>query len=163
MGKFNFKDEKDFEKVKDEAEKFYNTIGDVYCPYFKEKIAFNAKGLRHLKFKSNRKARPRKDQYSRLKIIYLAPEILKQSHTLQGIGQIKKFEEQKTNSRWERIMKEVKYYEFIAVINNVRIKVVVKEVLGGEKYFWSVIPCWGIDKKTSKRILHSRDLQLEND
>jgi hypothetical protein len=161
MGKFNFRDENDFQKVRDEAEKFYKAIGEVYCPYFKGKITFNAKGLKHLKFKSNRQARPREDQYSRLKLIYLAPEILKQSHTLQGIQQLKRFESQKTNNRWERVMKDVTYYEFIAVINNVRAKVIVKEVLGGEKHFWSVIPFWGINKEKSKRILHSGD--LEND
>jgi hypothetical protein len=161
MGKFNFKDEKDLLKVKNEAEKFYKEIGDIYCPYFKEKIVFNAKGLKHLKFKSNRQARPGKDQYSRLKLIHLAPEILKQSRTLQGIWQIKRFEVQKTNSRWEQIMKDVTYYEFIAVIDTIRLKVIIKQVLGGEKHFWSVIPFWGIDKTTSKRILHSGD--LEND
>jgi len=161
MGKFNFKDEEDFQKVKNEAEEFYKTIGDVYCPYFKEKIAFNIKGLKHLKFKSDRQARPRKDQYSRLRLIRLAPEVLKQSHTLQGTWQIRRFEDQKTNNRWEQIMKEVTYYEFIAVVNTVRVKVIIKEVLGGEKHFWSVIPFWGIDKVTSKRILHSGD--PEND
>jgi len=161
MGKFNFKDEQDFQKVKTDAENFYRTIGEVHCPYLKEKVAFNTKGLKHLKFKSNRRARPRKDQYSRLKLVRLAPEILKQSHTLQGIWKIRRFENQKINSRWECVMKDVIYYEFIAVINNLRIKVVVKEVLGGEKHFWSVIPFWGIDKINSKRILHSGD--LEND
>jgi len=161
MGKFNFKDEEDFQKTKSEAEEFYKKVGDVFCPYFKEKIAFNTKGLKHLKFKSNRQARPRKDQYSRLKLVCFVPEILKQSHTLQGVWQIRRFEFQKTNSRWEQVMKDVTYYEFIAVINNVRVKVIIKEVLGGEKHFWSVIPFWGIDKETSKRILHSGD--LEND
>ena len=161
MGKFNFKNEKDFLKVKSEAEEFYKTIGDIYCPYFKEKIAFNTKGLKHLKFKSNRQARPGKDQYSRLKLICLAPEVLKRSHTLQGIWQIRRFEFQKTNSRWEQVMKDVMYYEFIAVIDNVRVKVIIKEVSGGEKHFWSVIPFWGVDKTTSKRILHSGN--LEND
>lgn len=161
MGKFNFKDKEDFQKVKNEAEEFYKTIGEIHCPFLKEKIAFNIKGLKHLKFKSDRQARPKKDQYSRLKLIQLAPEVLKQSHTLQGIWQIKRFEVQKTNSRWEHIIKDVIYYEFIAVTNNVRIKVIIKEVLGGEKHFWSVIPFWGIDKATSKRILHSGN--LEND
>ena len=161
MGKFNFKDEKDFLKVKNEAEKFYKRIGDIYCPYFKEKIAFNTKGLKHLKFKANRQARPEKDQYSRLKLIHLTPEVLKESHTLQGIWQIRRFEVQKMNSRWERVMKDVTYYEFIAVIDTIRIKVIIKQVFGGEKHFWSVIPFWGIDKVTSKRILHSGN--LEND
>ena len=161
MGKFNLKNEKDFQKTKSEAEKFYKTIDNVHCPYFKEKITFNAKGLKHLKFKSDRQARPRKDQYSRLRLIRLAPKVLKQSHTLQGIWQIRRFETQKVNSRWEQVMKDITYYEFIAVLDNVRVKVIVKEALSGEKHFWSVIPFWGIDKKASKRILHSGD--PEND
>jgi hypothetical protein len=116
---------------------------------------FNAKGLKHLKFKSDRQARPNKDQYARLKLLYFAVEVLKKSHTLQGIWNIKRFENQKTNSRWEHLLKNVCYYEFIAVLENVRIKVIIKEVLGGQKHFWSVIPFWGIDKENSKRILHS--------
>ena len=111
-----------------------------------------------MKFKSERKARVRNDQYPRLKLLNFAPEILKQSHTVQGIWKTKKFEEQKINSRWEHIMKEVIFYEFIAVLENVRIKVIIKEVLGTEKYFWSIIPFWGIDKIDSARILHSGNL-----
>ncbi len=51
MGKFNF-NQQEFEKVRDEAQKLYQTFDAIYCPYFKEKISFNAKGFRHLKFKS---------------------------------------------------------------------------------------------------------------
>jgi len=60
MGKFNL-NEQDFKEVKAKAESFYETIGEVHCPYLKEKIAFNAKGLRHLKFKSDRQARSREE------------------------------------------------------------------------------------------------------
>lgn len=156
MGKFNF-DDKDFEKVKTAAEDFYQKIGDVRCPYFNEKIAFNAKGLRHLKFKSDQVARSRIEQYSRLKLLHLAPEILKLSRTLQGIWKTKRFEQQKTQGKWQYIAKHMIYYEFIAVIDTVRVKVIVKEVEGGEKHFWSIIPHWGIDKNNSKRILHAGD------
>ena len=158
MGKFNFKDQEDFEKIKAEAETFYETIQEVYCPYFKEKIAFNIKGLKHLKFKSDRQARTSNDQYARLRLLRFAPEVLKNSHTVQGIWETRRFEEQKTNSRWKHILKDVCFYEFIAVLENIRIKVIVKEVFGGQKHFWSVIPFWGINKETSKRILHSGDL-----
>ena len=161
MGRFNFKDEKDFLEVKDKAEKFYKTIDNIYCPYLKEKVAFNTKGLKHLKFKSDRQARPRKDQYSRLKLIHLTPEVLKQSHTLQGIWQTKRFEAKKMNSRWERVMKRITYYEFIAVVDTVRLKIIIKQVLGGDKHFLSVIPCWGINKTTSKRILHNGNIEAE--
>ncbi len=154
MAKFNF-DSEDFIKIRNEAENFYKTIGSVFCPYLGEKIVFNIKGFKHLKFKSDKQARPYKDQYPRLRLLSLAPEVLKKSHTIQGIWKIKRLEAQKTNSRWEHIAKDVVYYEFIAVLENVRIKVILKEVSGGEKHFWSVIPFWGIDKINHKRILYS--------
>ncbi len=147
--------------MKTKAEAFYTLIGPVHCPYFGEKIAFNSKGIKHLKFKSDEVARPRQDQYSRLKLVHLAPEVLKQSRTLQGIWHTKRFEMQKTHSRWERVLKEVSFWEFIAVLNNVRLKVIIKQVVGGEKHFWSVIPAWRINKETSSRILHTGD--PEND
>ena len=155
MGKFNFKDEADFEAVKKGAEGYYATIGSVRCPYLQENVVFNAKGIRHLKFKADEKARSHEDQYSRLKLLHLAPEVLKLSRTVQGIWHTKQFETQKTHSRWERVLKDVSFYEFVAVLDNVRLKVIVKQVLGGEKHFWSVIPFWKIDKEYSKRILHS--------
>ena len=156
MGKFNF-NASDFDKLKIEAELFYHAIHEIHCPYFQEKITFNAKGLRHLKFKSDQQARPRSDQYARLKLINLAPEVLKKSHTLQGVWKIKRLEEQNTNSRWEHVIKEVTFFEFIAIIDKIRMKIIIKQTEGGEKHFWSVIPAWGIDKQNSKRILHTGD------
>lgn len=160
MGKFNFNQE-EFEKVKSNAERFYESLGLIYCPYFTEKISFNAKGLRHLKFKSDQQARAQKDQYPRLKLLHLAPQVLNKSHTLQGIWETKQFERNKENSQWKYTMKEVVFYEFIAVLENVRLKVIIKEVVGGEKYFWSIIPHWSIDKAGSKRILYSGNPNID--
>ena len=148
----------DFDTIRDKAEKLYETIGSVSCPYFQpDTVAFNAKGIRHLKFKSDEKARPQADQYARLKLLHLAPQVLKLSRTVQGIWQTRQFEKQKTHSRWERVLKDVCFYEFVAVLQNVRVKVIVKEVAGGEKHFWSIIPFWKVDTQTRKRILHSVD------
>ena len=82
MGKFNFKDLDDFEKIKTGAENFYQSVGEIFCPYFQEKIPFNVKGLKHLKFKADQQARANQDQYARLKLLRLAPEVLKKSHTV---------------------------------------------------------------------------------
>ncbi|MBP9856250.1 MAG: hypothetical protein KBC48_03060 [Candidatus Pacebacteria bacterium] len=155
MSRFNFKDGNDFEKVKEEAEKFYSSVGSVYCSYFKEKIAFNSKGIKHLRFKSDKVARTREDQYSRLKLVRYAPQILSLSRTVQGIWHTKKIENQKTHNRWERVLKLVSFYEFIAVLDDVRVKVIVKQVEGGEKHFWSIIPFWKIHKETRGRLLYS--------
>ncbi len=58
-------------------------------------------------------------------------------------------------------MKEVIFYEFFAVLEGVRAKVIVKEIQGGEKHFWSVIPYWGIDKENSRRVLHGGDPEYD--
>jgi hypothetical protein len=156
MGKFNF-NEKDFEILKQKAEDYYHSIVSVWCPYFQEKISFNAKGLRHLKFKSDERARTERDQYARLKLLPFVPEVLNKSKTVQGINKTRLLEEEKNNGQWKRAMKDVTFYEFIAVLENVRIKVIVKEVFGGGKHFLSVIPSWKIDKEHGKRILCSDD------
>lgn len=144
----------DFNEVSQRGEDLYKSMGEIYCPYFKEKISFNAKGLEHLKFKRHEKARLEKDQYMRFKLISLAPEVLKLSHTLQGIYETKKFERTRMHSRTELVLKVVNYYEFIAVIKRNRVKVIVKQIDNGEKFFWSLIPFWGMNEDTMTRIFH---------
>jgi len=151
-----------FERVRNEAEVFYKTIGKVRCPYFKEEISFNAKGIEHIKFHGPRHARSHRDQYIRFRLISLAPRILQESHTLQGVSRRNNLERIKTNSRWETAMRSVTYYEFVAVINDYRVRVIVKEVEGGlGKYFWSIIPFWKMDKITGRRILNSGKPEID--
>ena len=148
-------DLENFEEVKIKGEEFYKTLTDIYCPYFKEKVSFNAQGLEHLKFKQQRKARPQQDQYMRFKLLHLAPVILKNTATLQGIWDKKAFEEIRIHNRTDTILKMVTYYEFVAVLENVRVKIIVKQIENGQRFFWSIIPYWGIDKNTNKRKLYS--------
>ena len=82
--------EEEFRMVKEKGEACYKSLPEVYCPYLKEEVSFTAQGLEHLKFKRRDKARPEKDQYMRFKLLHLVPEILKSSHTLQGILETKK-------------------------------------------------------------------------
>jgi len=155
MGKFNFKDDQDFERVRTDAEEFYETIGEIHCPYFGEKVAFNSSGLKHLKFKSDKVARARSEQYVRLKLLTLAPKVLFWSRTVQGIWETKHFERIRIHSRTDTILKSVSYYEFIAVLDSTRVKVIVKQIEDGQGFFWSIIPYWKIDSLNSRRILHS--------
>ena len=161
MGKFNFKNEQDFQKVSSDAKVFYAAIGEIHCPYFGEKIIFNTAGFKHLKFKSDKVARSRFEQYARLKLINFAPRVLSLSRTVQGIWVTKCFERIRIHSRTDTVLKPVSYFEFIAVLDNVRVKVIVKQIDSGRKFFWSIIPYWKIDSVNSRRILHSG--KLEND
>ncbi len=153
-------DQDKFERVKKEAEDFYKNIGKVRCPYFDEDVNFNSRGLDHIKFKEWNKTRPTIDQYMRLRLIKLAPLIIKKSNTLQGIWKTQNFERRNINSRWERILRGVIFFEFIAIVKGVRIKIIVKQVEGGEKYFWSIIPFWGKDKNNNK-VFYSGEPEID--
>ncbi len=58
-------------------------------------------------------------------------------------------------------MMDVHYYAFVAIVDDLRVKVIVKQISGGEKYFWSIYPFWRAGKDDSKRLLFSGD--PEND
>lgn len=148
-----------FNQIKHNAEDFYSKVGFVYCPYFASKINFNAKGLEHLIFKSWNRTRSISDQFSRFRHLALAPEVIQNSKTLQGVWTTKKFERvKKKDGSWQQVLKLITYYEFIAVMEShsskVRVKVIVKQVDGGEKFFLSIIPFWGVNKR-GERIIHS--------
>jgi len=143
-----------FKEVKEKGEGLYKSLGEVFCPFLKEKVSFGAQGLEHLKFKRREKARLEKDQYMRFKLLRLAPEILKSSHTLQGVLETKKLERVRTNSRTDIVLKPVTYYEFIAVLKRNRVRIIVKQIENGQKFFWSIVPFWGMNIETMRRILH---------
>lgn len=145
---------KQFHAAKNKGEILYKSLCEIYCPYLGEKISFGSKGLEHLKFKRRGKARSEKDQYMRFRLLHLAPEILRASHTLQGILETKKFERIRVHNRTDIILKPVAYYEFIAVVKRSRMRVIVKQIDDGQKFFWSIVPYWGMNRETMSRILH---------
>ncbi len=144
----------EFELVKNKGEDFYKSLSEVYCPYFKESVSFNSQGLEHLKFKQREKARSDQDQYMRFKLLFLAPEIIQKSNTIQGILETKRFEKIRISSRTDTMLKVVVYYEFIAVIKRNRVKIIIKQIDGGKLFFWSIIPFWGMNESTMTRLLH---------
>lgn len=150
-----------FERIKQEATEFYKTIGKIRCPYFNEEVTFNTKGIEHIKFVKIRQARPHRDQYIRFRLLQLAPQIISLSHTLQGVSIHKSFEHEKTHSRWEYVMRNATYYEFVAIMKEVRVRVIIKQVENGPKYFWSIIPFWKMDKITGQRLMYSGKPEID--
>ncbi len=58
------------------------------------------------------------------------------------------------NNRTDIILKPVTYYEFIAVLKRNRVRIIVKQIENGQKFFWSIVPFWGMNEETMTRILH---------
>lgn len=156
-------DEK-FTKIKEDAENFYDTLKNIRCPYLKDSVHFNTEGFQHLLFKDWNRPRTRFEQYTRLRLIKLAPEIIKISHTLQEYDERQLFVRQKINSRWEKRLKTIKYHVFVAIVDFVRLKIVVKEIEGGVKFFYSLYPSWKVEKDgngNNKKIFFSGNLEID--
>lgn len=143
-----------FNEIKTKGEALYKSLGEVYCPYFKEKVVFNSYGLEHLKFKNRNKTRSQNDQYMRFKLLVIAPEVIKLTHTLQGVKETQHFEKIRVHSRTDLVLKPVTYYEFVAIVKRVRVKVILKQIDNQERLFWSIIPFWRMNHKTMNKILH---------
>ena len=83
---------------------------------------------------------------------------------MQEFDERKIFVRQKINSRWEKRMKVVKYYVFIALLRdcNFRLKIIVKEIEGGQPFFWSIYPSWKVEKDmtgSKKNTFYSGNLE----
>jgi hypothetical protein len=159
-------DDEKFEKVRKESEEQYQTIGKVWCPYLHDKVHFNNEGFEHLLFKSWNRTRRRTEQYIRLRLLPIAANIIRKSHTLQEYDERRMFVRQKINSRWEQRAKMVRYYVFISINSekNVRLKVIVKEIEGGAKFFYSLYPSWRVASDASgnqRKVFYSGNLEID--
>ena len=159
MAPLVFADE-EFAQVLKKARALYSTIGAIRCPYFGEKVHFNAQGLEHLRRKAWNRGREHFDQFMRLKHISRAPEILRLSRTVQGIEETHEWERRRRHGQWEKLLVSVTYYEFVAVLNQRRFKVIVKQLPAGERIFWSLIPFWR-QSKQGRRLIHNGNPALD--
>ena len=152
MQPLEFTDE-EYRCVRQQAEAQYATLGQIRCPYLQDSVHFNTEGFRHLLFKSWNRGRDRHDQFMRLKFLARAPEILRLSRTVQGIQETNEWERRHRHGRWEKLLIGVTYYQFVAVLNERRFKVIVKQLPGGQRIFWSLIPFWR-QTDQGRRLLH---------
>jgi hypothetical protein len=103
-------------------------------------VYFKDLGLKHFYFKNGYTTRTSHDRDMRMKLLPICIKILELSHTLQGIGFRKRFEKRFINNRKETALMQVTYYEFIAVIDSKKVKVIVKKLDNYENEFLSIIP-----------------------
>ena len=122
-------------KFKDQIKKLFNQYKEIVCPAFlDEKIVFNAKGINHLIYKGNRSRREESRILANIRLLPRAVKMLlvmplwqeENSYTKDGVL--------------------YKFWCFEAVVDDRRIKAIVRQVGNGRKHFWSVIPAWREDR-----------------
>src|SRR3989344_6631429 len=134
---------------RDKARLQYFKIKKVKCPAFaKEAVIFNAKGFNRIFYKGARSERDFKDAQTRVRLLDRAVILLKKSGVVQ--------EENAYKAESKEKVKEFKFWAFEGVIEDRRIKVVVRQIGKGKKHFWSVIPAWR-SVRFGKRVKNYRN------
>ena len=132
----------EYEELKKEAQELYNSTGKIFSPLLNEKVSFSSEGFNHIMFKAGGKGRERSSQVLRFQLLERAIKLLKISTTYQEYEENAKSviveEHKKKVSKW----KIVKYWGLIGIIDNRKIKVIVRKIGNGNIHFWSVIPNW---------------------
>ena len=132
-----------YEKIRENAQDFYEKIGRVRCPAFNNDfVHFNAEGFNHLVYKRKRRERKKEVQIMKFKLLQKAKNIVEIATTYQ------EYDESLTNVRKKKRKKTIsesataRYWGLIAIIKGIKVKVIVRQVGNGQKHFWSVIPAW---------------------
>lgn len=133
----------DYDKQREHAFTFYKTINRVFSPVFNQKINFTAEGFNHIIFKGPRSERERPSQVLRFKLLPLAQKLLKISTTYQEFEETLKQVEIKSYKKKISISKAVRYWGIIAIIDDRKIKVIIRKIGdNGAPHFWSIVPAW---------------------
>ena len=136
-----------YEKLRDNAQKFYIDIKSIMSPALSEHIHFNAEGFNHIIFKGSRREREKSSQVLRFKLLPLAVKLIKLSTTYQEFEEtIKEFEVKSYKKRMLKT-KPIRYWGIIAIVDGRKIKVFIRKIgEDGRLHFWSIVPAWVTNK-----------------
>jgi len=153
-----------YAKMREDAHSFYEKVGSVRCPALQnEQVYFTSEGFNHLMYKGARTERSKNDQITKFKLLPKAKRIIEVSTTYQeydeGITDIRR----KKHKHTVQESAPVRYWGFVAIMDNSRVKVVVRQVGNGQKHFLSVIPAWRVQYYRDIKIISKAVGDLAND
>ena len=151
-------------RLKQESLAYYNTIGSVFSPVFQKTVTFSSEGFNHIIFKNSRSERDRLSQTTRCKLLPLARKLIEISTTYQETEELLQEFIIKKHKKKIKATRLVKYWGIIAIINNHKIKVILRKVGdGGNLHFWSIIPAWTTNKYRDTKFISTMKGKPEED
>lgn len=145
-----------YDECRTQTENFYNGIGKIKCPILGDYVVFSSEGFNHLVYK-NKSERTKNDQMTKFKLLPSGKKIIGLTTTVQEYTESlievrrKKMIRGKRRPYIENVI--AKYWCFSAIIDGLKIKVIVRQVGEGNKHFWSVIPDWNISKYSDIKMI----------
>lgn len=76
-------DTSNYEKLRNDSQKYYSSIGHIKSPALEEFISFKSEGFNHILYKNSNNKREQKSQMLRFKLLPLAKKLIEISTTYQ--------------------------------------------------------------------------------
>ena len=153
-----------YPKLKEEALVYYNNIGSVFSTAFQQNVTFTSEGFNHIIFTNSRSERERLSQIARFKLLPLAKKLVELSTTYQETEDLIQEFIIKKHKKKIKTNRLVKYWGIIAIINNYKIKVILRKIGdSGNLHFWSIIPAWTTNKYRDTKFLTTMKGRPEED
>jgi len=153
-----------YEKLRDDAQKFYASTRHMQSPALGEYVHFTAEGFNHIVFKGARSERERPSQILRFKLLPKAITLIGLSTTYQEYEETLKEFEVKSFKKKVRKSRSVKYWGIIAIIDGRKIKIILRKIGdNGQLHFWSVVPAWTTNKYRDMRLFSTMKGDPEED
>ncbi len=129
----------EYEQLKLKAKKAYSKIGRIHSPALNDEyVAFTNKGFTHL-IRKGRNPRPRSEQAKRFLLIPYAEQIIKnpKATILYRSNETKYY----INRHGQKILttSTARFWTFVDIIKDTKIKVVVRQLNQGQKHFFSIM------------------------
>lgn len=153
-----------YEKLRDDARKFYISTRPIQSPALGEYVYFTAEGFNHIIFKGSRSERERPSQILRFKLLPKAIKLIELSTTYQEYEETLKEFEVKSYKKKVRKSKPVKYWGIIAIIDGRKVKVILRKIGdNGQLHFWSIVPAWTTNKYRDIKLFSTMKGNPEED
>jgi len=146
-----------YDKSKQKAKNIYSDIGWIRCNALgNERVAFTRVGFNHL-MRKGRKARTRTEQKRRFVLIQFVEQIITDPNAIIEYRRYNVKEVRNHHGEKVTIRSIADFWTFVAHIKGCKIKVVIRQLEGAEKHFFSVMSNDVVSSNTNKnRIKKTR-------
>ena len=146
-------DHSQYEKIRQDTSVWYKKLQPINAPSLDQLVHFTAEAFEHTKYKRARAERDRSSQIMRLKMLPRAITLIGLSTTIQEYEEISKVVSVKRKKKRVQESKQIQYWGLIAIIENRKIKVILRKIGNGQLHFWSVIPAWTTNKLRDAKLV----------
>ena len=133
---------KSYKEIRENAKKYFNELPIIKCSAVSEDINFSIEGFNHVIYKKGNVERNRVQQMIRFQLFPSMVKLISLTTTYQEYEEINKEFSVRRYGRRIKKKKLVRYWGIIAIIDEQKIKVILRKIGNGQTCFWSIIPSY---------------------